>query len=41
MKGYFIVLYLFVMMIVVMAVESVNLCCKLATDKRPIKWFDL
>jgi len=33
--------YLVSMLFIVVAVEAINLCCKVVADKRPIKCFDL
>lgn len=41
MKKYSVVVYLFLMLIIVVAAEIINLCCHLAFGKKPIKKFQL
>lgn len=39
MRKYFVVGYLFLMLIIVVAAEIINLCCHLMFGKKPIKKF--
>lgn len=40
MKAFTTIIYLFILLFVVSAVEAVNLCCRVFCDRRLIKWFD-
>lgn len=41
MNKYFVVVYLFLMLIIVVAAEIINLCCHLVFGKKLIKKFQL
>ena len=40
MKAFTTIIYLFILLFVVSAVESVNICCRVFCGRRLIKWFD-
>ena len=40
MKAFTTIIYLFILLFVVSAVETINLCCRTFCGRRLIKWFD-
>lgn len=40
MKAFTTIIYLFILLFAVSAVEAVNLCCRVFCGRRLIKWFD-
>lgn len=40
MKAFATIIYLFILLFIVSAVETINLCCRAFCGRRLIKWFD-